>query len=416
MKFFLFPCTPFFLFHSLYNQERMTTVPEHIKQAQNNYLKGIATDAEKELLEQWFQQQEASVIEVLSPHRNQEARTRNENFAAITRQLNLPATTPSLSIIRALKPATKVAAAVILLAGSAGICYYTGHAGKTGSATTATTATTATAANTTTAPGSAKATLTLFNGTTIILDPAQKGWTTQQGHLSINLSQTGSLTIKKRDTQIGNADATLNTLTVPYGGEFKMELPDGSSVRLNAGSRLRFPAAFTGTSRVVELEGEAFFDVAPGKNMPFHVKTGSTDINVLGTRFNISAYKGEAATTTLLSGSVKVSTAGTTGTELQPGQQATLLQNGHVQVTGVDTADAIGWMNNLFVFNELPLNVALAQIARRFNLTIQYENGIPDIVLNGSFPRNRSLAETLELLRKLNVHFREKNGIMVVLH
>lgn len=386
----------------------MTTVPEHIKQAQDNYLKGIATEAEKETLEQWFQENNATMIEVLSANPAQEALTRSKNFASITRQLQLPAAAfPPLSILRVLQPAIQVAAVIILLA--AGIYYFTSHNTQTEVATTQA------PADTSWKPGSDKAILTLFNGTSIILDPARTGLIAQQNQLSISLSQTGSLIIEKRGTQIGNADTTANTLTVPHGGEFQTELPDGSSVRLNAGSTLRFPATFTGPRRVVELEGEALFTIAANATMPFYVKAGNTNITVLGTRFNISAYKNEPQITTLLSGRVRVNTTGTMGKELLPGQQA-VQQSGHINVHNADTTDAIGWTSNLFVFNELPVNTALMQIARWHNLTITYENGIPDIVLNGSFPRNTNLAETLEILRKLNLHFKMKNREMIVLH
>lgn len=391
----------------------MITVPEHILQAQDNYLKGIATEAEKEQLEQWFQQNDATVLAVFSPHSQQEALTRSENFTAISRQLQLPATSASVSIKRNMWPAAGVAAALILLVSSAGIYYYTkNNTGKTGNTATAG------ITDTTVTPGSSKATLTLFNGNTIVLDAEKTALIAQENQAFIHLSQTGLLTIKKRDTRIGIADATLNTLTVPNGGEFKMELPDGSSVRLNAGSWLRFPTAFTGATREVELEGEAYFDIATNKSQPFQVKAGGANVTVLGTRFTISAYKAEPQVTTLLSGRVKVQANGSAtdaGKTLQPGQQATLQPNGQIHVAEVDTTDAAGWTNNMFVFNELPVNAALAQLARWYNLTVTYKKGIPDIVLNGSFPRNQSLAETLEILKKLNVHFTIENRKMVVM-
>lgn len=387
----------------------MIQLPEHIKQAQENYLNGRATVEELALLNDWFQQPEHTTIEVYSDNADQEVITREINLYSIAQKLQLPVEQPRLTRLVSLQPLMRVAAVVLMVAG-AGVLYYYINTSNTQQVQPVV-AVTATEI----APGGNKATLTLSGGKTIVLDNASTGLIAREGNTSIDLTQKGELTIENGDTQIGNADATINTLTVPRGGEFKLVLPDGSTVRLNADSRLRFPTHFTGNNRQVELEGEAYFDITANKTMPFHVKAANTDITVLGTRFNVSAYSNELQKTTLVSGRVKVNTSNQQAKELKPGQQASLSSNGTLSLATVDVADATGWTDNMFVFTELPLSEALKQIARWYNIDIKYENGVPDIVLNGSYPRNTNLSETLEILKKLNVHYRINNRQIVIL-
>lgn len=390
----------------------MIQLPEHIKQAQENFLNGRASNEELALLEQWFQQQPATIIEVQSNNADQEAITRELNLYSITQKLQMEVEQPQLTKMMSLRPYIRAAAVLLLVAGSVGLYYYISHSGNKA------TQPTAALSNTEIAPGSNKATLTLSNGKTIVLDNANTGLIAQQGNVSIDLSKKGELTIENGDDKIGYADATQNTLTVPRGGEFKLVLPDGSTVRLNADSKLRFPSTFTGKTRQVELEGEAYFDITANKAMPFHVKAHTTDITVLGTRFNVSTYSNEPQKTTLVTGRVKVNVTNksiASEKELEPGQQASIQANGRLRVATVDIADATGWIDNMFVFAELPLGEALKQIGRWYDIDIKYENGVPDIVLNGSYPRNTNLSETLQILKKLNVHYRINNRQIVIL-
>lgn len=387
----------------------MIQLPEHIKQAQQNYLNGSATAEELALLNDWFQQPEHTTVEVYSDNADQEVITREMNLYSIAQKLQLPIEQPKLTKLVSLQPFMRVAAVVLLIAGAGVLYYYINNApNKQAQPTVAVTATEI-------APGGNKATLTLSGGKTIVLDNAGTGLIAREGNTSIDLTQKGELTIENGDTQIGSADATINTLTVPRGGEFKLVLPDGSTVRLNADSKLHFPTRFTGNTRQVELEGEAYFDIAANKAKPFYVKAAGTTITVLGTRFNVSAYSNELQKTTLVSGRVKVNTSNQPAKELKPGLQASFDNNGMFSIATVDVADATGWTDNMFVFTELPLSEALKQIARWYNIDVIYENGVPDIVLNGSYPRNTNLSETLEILKKLNVHYRINNRQIVIL-
>ncbi|HEU4633185.1 MAG TPA: FecR family protein, partial [Flavisolibacter sp.] len=171
-------------------------------------------------------------------------------------------------------------------------------------------------------PGGAKALLTLADGTTIVLDSAAKGTISRQGNTKVIKVKEGQLAYNS------NAAAGVvlyNTISTPRGGQYQVILPDGTNVWLNAASSLRFPTAFSGTERKVELDGEGYFEVAKNAKMPFIVQLAEASIQVLGTHFNVMAYNDEAdIKTTLLEGSVKINAEAGTDQEklLKPGEQA----------------------------------------------------------------------------------------------
>ncbi len=161
----------------------------------------------------------------------------------------------------------------------------------------------------------------MANGKVIILTNAKNGLLAQQGSTQINKTASGQI-IYNAAQNIGGTDTSYNTITTPRGGQFMVVLPDSTKVYLNAGSSLRFPAAFMGKLRTVMLTGEAYFEVAHNKTKPFHVLTKGQMVEVLGTHFNINAYDDERVIkTTLLEGSVRVSMAGRLAL-LTPGEQS----------------------------------------------------------------------------------------------
>ena len=174
------------------------------------------------------------------------------------------------------------------------------------------------------APGGNKAVLTLSDGSHVVLDSAGKGAIADQGTARVVKLDDGQLaynTLGEKPAVIASAIA-YNTLTTPAAGQFQVTLPDGSKVWLNNASSLRYPVAFTGKTREVELNGEAFFEIAPNSRQPFKVKVRETMVDVLGTSFNITAYSDEDnIKTTLLTGGVRVSN-GDARTVLKPGEQA----------------------------------------------------------------------------------------------
>ena len=266
------------------------------------------------------------------------------------------------------------------------------------------------------APGSNKAILTLGNGATIRLDSAGSQLI-QQGDVTVR--QTGAqLTY---DVQGSNAGLTYNTLTTPRGGQFRVQLPDGTLVWLNAASSLRYPTAFAGKERTVEISGEAYFEVAAAAGRPFMVKIGETAaVEVLGTSFNVNAYPDETGIhTTLLKGAVRVATLHTGAhVLLQPGQQAQIAgsqpEAGIKIISNANISQIMAWKNGLFNFENAGLQEVMRQLARWYDLQVVYENGVPDMYFEGEMSREMSLSQVLAGLQQTGVRFRIEEGRRLV--
>lgn len=266
-------------------------------------------------------------------------------------------------------------------------------------------------------PGHDGATLTLADGSKVVLDSLGSGLLTTQNGTKVVLNN-GQLTY-----QADNANATAvvyNTISTARGRQFKLTLSDGSQVWLNAASSLRYPTAFTGNERNVEITGEAYFEVAKNEQMPFKVKAnGRMEVQVLGTHFNVNAYEDEEAVrTTLLEGSVKVAAA-ERSVILKPGQQASISNKSNesspILVQTVDIEAVVAWKNGVFNFQDATLERVMRQLARWYDIEIVYEKGIPNIVFEGEINRQNALADVLHSLERLGVHFKLEGRRLTVL-
>lgn len=248
------------------------------------------------------------------------------------------------------------------------------------------------------APGGNKAYLTLSDGSQIVLDDASQGQLATQGKIKVSKSANGEVIYEADTTAATDATLSYNVLSTPRGGQFRLLLPDGSRVWLNAESSLRFPTSFTGTERLVELTGEGYFEVAKKAAGPFIVATGTQRVKVLGTHFNIQAYADLTHTrTTLLEGSVEVS--GKAGSRLlKPGEQCRLhSQTGGMETALADMEEVMAWKNGFFIFSETNLADVLRQIARWYNVQPNLSN-IPAIRYTGTIPRNVPLSKAISML------------------
>lgn len=248
-------------------------------------------------------------------------------------------------------------------------------------------------------PGSNKAILTLANGSQIKLDDATTGIVGQQAGISITKTADGQLTYTVLDSKANNAKLTHNIISTPAGGQYQITLPDQTKVWLNAFSSLKYPTSFSGKYRTVELSGEAYFEVAKNKEMPFKVNTRHQEISVLGTHFNVSAYiDDKEVKTTLIEGSVKVRNSGSGASGLlKPGQQAVLTEK-DFQILNVDVAEYIAWKNGLFVFNNENIKDAMQKLSRWYDVDIECVGDFEGIEFGGSFPRSNTLQQTLQIL------------------
>nr|WP_121270985.1 FecR family protein [Pedobacter schmidteae] len=258
-------------------------------------------------------------------------------------------------------------------------------------------------------PGGNKAYLTLADGKVISLTDAGKGQLAEQAGISIRKTADGQV-VYQAEKQEADAAGKTNTVTTPRGGQYQIVLPDGTRVWLNAASTLSFPTAFAGLrNRVVELKGEAYFEVAKDKSKPFIVKTSKQQVEVLGTHFNINAYANEENTrTTLLEGSVKVAAMGllSQSAVLKPNQQA-ILANNTLTVATVDPEMAIDWKTGNFSFNKESLPAIMRKISRWYDVEIVYQDNYTGNDFTGIVSRKKQVTEVLELLELTGlVHFK----------
>ncbi|TDG36710.1 FecR family protein [Pedobacter changchengzhani] len=263
-------------------------------------------------------------------------------------------------------------------------------------------------------PGTNKAVLTLGNGSKVVLDGKTASNLSDRDGLKISKTNNGQLVYTITEAkQVQNKVIASNTIQTPRGGQYQVVLPDGSKVWLNAASSLTYPEIFVGKERKVKLTGEAYFEVAKNKNMPFIVNTQSQNVEVLGTHFNINSYMDEQTIkTTLLEGSVKVSNNQFIQI-LKPGDQSIAGANGNAAIKlvhNVDTDDETAWKNGQFSFNNASLKTILNQLERWYDVKIDY-SAIPQKRYNGMVPKKANLSQVLNMLELTgNIKFQIEEG------
>lgn len=273
------------------------------------------------------------------------------------------------------------------------------------------------------APNGNNAILTLADGSTVVLDSVKNGELARQGDAQVSKANAGRLVYHALPGgDAGNAGTTgaaglpqkmvYNTVSTRRGGQFQIVLPDGSKVWLNTVSSLRFPTAFMGTERVVELKGEAYFEVAKNAAQPFvvHVSTAEDkgmDIRVLGTQFNVMAYDNEAEIrTTLLEGAVKVM-KGDKSRVLAPGEQAKVDKQGGLTLDAKADVDlAMAWKNGFTSFKSADIRSIMRQVERWYDIDVVYEGNVPERTFSGGISRDANLSELIRLLEVSKIHFK----------
>lgn len=280
-------------------------------------------------------------------------------------------------------------------------------------------------------PGGNKATLTLADGTVVDLDNAANGTIATEGKTIVKKREDGELEYSESHSPLTTDHSpSYNVLSTPNGGQYFLELPDGSKVWLNAASSIRYPTAFNSKERLVELTGEAYFDIKKNQNIPFrvHFTSSSKDggdregvIEVMGTQFNVNAYNDESTIrTTLLEGKVKIASSDKNTAILLPGQQAqiknTSIGNGHIRVIDdVDTEEAIAWKNGLFYFDNVDIQAIMRQLARWYKVQVIFKGKIPARRFAGQVSRSSNLSQVLKILELSKIHFTIEGDVVTVL-
>ncbi|NOW95045.1 FecR family protein [Mucilaginibacter sp. SG564] len=266
------------------------------------------------------------------------------------------------------------------------------------------------------APGSNKAILTLSNGRRIILSDAGTGEIAREESTAINKDSTGKIVyvVAAAGNQVPDL---MNTISTPRGGQYQVVLPDGTHAWLNAASSLRYPAVFTGPNRVVELTGEAYFEVVKDMSHPFHVITATQTVEVLGTHFNVNSYADEPSVkTTLLEGSVKV-IHGSATAKLKPAEQSAVNDkvDAEIQVNhSVDTDDVIAWKEGKFRFDQTDMPALMRQLSRWYDVDVVYQGKVPVDRFSGTLSRNVNISKVLKLLEFTGVKFKIEGRKLII--
>lgn len=268
-------------------------------------------------------------------------------------------------------------------------------------------------------PGRNVAILTLADGSTIVLDSMAKGILGRQGSAQIVNLAGGQLSYSNGDysESSGHDSVLYNTITTPQGGQYQLLLPDGSKVWLNAASSLTFPVSFTEAERKVKLSGEGYFEIVHNTQLPFKLIAADAEIEVLGTSFNVMAYRDEDfIRSTVVEGAVRVSKQNS-GVILRRGQQALVPFSKPSDISVLSDCnldEVLAWKNGMFSFSNAGIETIMRQVSRWYNVDIVYKDKIP-YPFYGKISRNVPLSQLLRLLELTGmVHFEVKGNKVIV--
>ncbi|WP_017257653.1 FecR family protein [Pedobacter arcticus] len=253
--------------------------------------------------------------------------------------------------------------------------------------------------------------LILEDGSEINLSKIKEGTINHQKDVAVTKDDTGQLvySYNNEPSNSPSEKTVYNEIRTPVGQKFTICLSDGTKVWLNAGSSLKFPVQFEQDRRLVQLYGEAYFEVAKNKSKPFKVITNTQEIEVLGTHFNVSAYENESSVkTTLLEGSVKInSKTAKQSTILKPGEQS-VLQANHLEISQVDVEHVVAWKSGYFTFTNEDLESIMRKLERWYDIDVVFETGKnPNLIFAGKISQTKSISSVLKIIEETgNVHFK----------
>ncbi len=265
-------------------------------------------------------------------------------------------------------------------------------------------------------PGGNKAELLLADGSVVPLSDAKTGFIAQQGKVNINKLEEGRISYEASSIQLG-AVVSYNALKTPKGGQYQVDLPDGTRVWLNSASSIRFPTAFSGEDRQVEVSGEVYFEVAKNKHKPFKVISQGQMVVVLGTHFNVNAYPEEQyIKTSLLEGSVKVLTD-KKSLLIKPGQQTVFdIKTKETTIQNMDAEGVLAWQKGYFQFNNEDIRSIMRKLSRWYDIEVEYDRDFINQRFNGSVSRFEEASKVLKMLEYTGtVHFKTKGRRVTVM-
>ena len=266
-------------------------------------------------------------------------------------------------------------------------------------------------------PGTSKAILMMADGKEVVLEQGQ--------NLNILLNErvrvaTSSQGIVYEEYGKGMVTEEYNKLTTPVGGEYSLVLSDGTKVFLNADSELKYPVEFSDGKRIVDLKGEAYFEVHKDSLRPFIVRMNGAEVTVLGTSFNVNTYGDDGQIyTTLVNGAVRVSSVKNGQAEvLKPGMQSVMnVQSGLLTVRKVDVEPYVAWREGRFVFRAMTLDLIMRQLQRWYDFEVFYQNSeLKDYEFRGVIKRDMDLDKVLSVIKATtNVDFEVKGKVITII-
>ncbi len=376
------------------------TDQERYEELARKWMNGTITDQEAKEYAVWYNQLDDNPLDLPYSFARDQEEHRKRMLDSIRRQM------PAVGKGRIRLIRLTAAAAVLVLLAGVGYIYYT----STRKSSWPLAKVQAPGFKNDVLPGVSKAVLTLADGRQVTLDSAAVGLLARQGAASVTNADGVLLYHPSAD---GEKSLLYNTLTTRKGQQYPVTLSDGTKVWLNSASSLRFPVIFAAGERRVELSGEGYFEVAADAARPFHVSVNNTNVEVLGTAFDLNGYVDEDNTrTTLLDGAIRINHQVT----LRPGQQSRVDAAGAIRV--VDDADAEGevaWKNGQFHFRKMDIATVLRQVERWYDVEVVYEGPKTTDLFTGDLPRTSTLTELLTILQYANVHFRLEGQRLTVL-
>jgi len=384
----------------------MMELPDNIAALYHRCIQGAATAEEQAAFLQYLQEpgHEDILREVLrrglrEPKPLTDLPPEREEVVWQTIMASTGATPAATPVYRVAWFRIAVAASIAALVAIGGYTYYRSHESRP------------LAIQTPLAPGGNKAILTLGNGKVITLDSIGNGQIA--GENGVVKQSNGKLAYAADPA----GAVTMHVLTIPRGGQYQLELSDGTEVWLNSASYIRYPNRFGDKERTVEISGEAYISVAKNATKPFIVVSKGQRIEVLGTAFNLMAYPDEAAIkTTLINGAIKVIQQGTQKI-LKPGQQATVTNSTPgITITTPDLEEVLAWKEGKFRFYNTDIATIMRQVARWYDVEVVYQGQLPEEEFYGAIPKSenaRQILDVLELTRK--VHFEIKGKQIIVI-
>lgn len=264
-------------------------------------------------------------------------------------------------------------------------------------------------------PGVNSALLQLANGKSILLDSMLTGTTVSTKGIKITKTQDGQIACNSQEDHILYSTAK-NTITTPRGGQYALTLPDGSKAWLNASSSLTFPTNFDTGERRVTITGEVYFEIAKNERQPFKVTTYNTEVRVLGTHFNVSAYTDdETVSTTLFEGAVELKNADQK-IRIKPGQVSSWSKSERKFKTKVaDLEEALAWKNGYFIFNEANIQEIMQKLSRWYDVPVTYKGDLSGLNFSARMSRKASIEEVLDILQSTGtIQFKIKERRVIV--